>query len=243
MNTSKSGSALRLQITMASRKSFSLNYLFCLMLLIIFLTSVYQCAYTQDNVCTLSGIISDAITGELLAGANIILSPGEHGTSSDLQGRFNLKRLLPGTYEISISYIGYSIKSDTVLLKSGQSLYLQIRLQPHPISMQEITVSARRSPLFQKVNLSQDALSSQEIRMTTSLVEPDLIRSLAHLPGVVLSNDFNPRFYVRGGRGNENHVLVDGVTLYNPYHAFGFFNIFDTDAIKSVEILKKPKAW
>jgi hypothetical protein len=71
------------------------------------------------------------------------------------------------------------------------------------------------------------------------VAEPDLFRSLALLPGVIQANDFNSRFYVRGGQSNENHVLVDEVTVQNPYHALGFFSTFDVDAIKAVEVYRR----
>ncbi|MDZ7262562.1 MAG: TonB-dependent receptor, partial [candidate division KSB1 bacterium] len=111
-------------------------------------------------------------------------------------------------------------------------------LKPQPVAAPEVTVTAERDRLTRQVNLSQEVLSGQEIRMMSTVAEPDLFRSLALLPGVIQANDFNTRFYVRGGRGNENHILVDGVTIHNPYHALGFFSTFDVDAIKAVEIYR-----
>ncbi|MBN2009351.1 TonB-dependent receptor [candidate division KSB1 bacterium] len=213
-------------------------YLLGLKSFIISLFLIFNFAYGQVTNSSLSGIVLDAATGELLPGANIMLRPGERGTSSDMQGRFHLNRLSPGSYEIFVSYIGYAVKTDTVRLTPGVNPNLHIRLLQQPIDLQEIMASADRDRLFQDVNLSRDVLTNQHIRITTSLVEPDLIRSLAHLPGVVMANDYNSRFYVRGGRGNENQVLVDGVTLHNPYHAFGFFSIFNSDAIKNVEVYR-----
>lgn len=214
------------------------RFMVILLMISMMLFGNYENTHCQPEWTALSGTVVDAETGEVLPGANVILKPGLRGTATDLQGRFRLSRLLSGKYELQVSFIGYETYRDSVVLTIESSSYLHIALKVQPVVMREVMVSAGRDRLTHQVNLSQDVLDIKELRMTSSVAEPDLFRSMALLPGVISTNDYNTRFYVRGGRGNENHVLVDGVTLHNPYHAFGFFSIFDVDAIKTVEIYR-----
>lgn len=188
--------------------------------------------------CTFSGTVVDATTGETLPGANIQLRPGATGTAADRHGRFSLNRVPPGRYLLLVSFIGYESFRDSVILAPNTSPFLPLALPPKPLNAPEVSVSAERDRQLRTINLSQESLEMRDLQMTSVIAEPDLFRSLSFLAGVVQASDYNSRFYVRGGRGNENHVLVDGVTLHNPYHALGFFSTFDVDAIKNVEIYR-----
>jgi hypothetical protein len=198
----------------------------------------YGTTWSQNTQASLNGTVVDAANGETLPGANVILLPTQQGAATDRNGRFFISNIAPGKHRLQVSFIGYETHKDSLVLTDGHLRYLRIALKPQPLALPEVTVSAERGRLTREVNLGQDFISSQELRMTSSVAEPDLFRSLALLPGVVQANDFNSRFYVRGGQGNENHVLVEGMTIHNPYHALGFFSTFDVDAIKAVEVYR-----
>ncbi len=199
---------------------------------------LFYCVLTlgQNVSATLSGKIADAANGETLPGATVILSPGKRGAAADRRGRFAFSNVAPGKYHIQISMLGFETQRDSLVLHAAQTLHIQIAMKQQTLELPEVTVTAGRDRLTKEVNLSRDFISSSSLRTTTSLAEPDLFRSLALLPGVTQASDFNSRFYVRGGQSNENHVLVEGMTIHNPYHGLGFFSTFDVDAIKSVEV-------
>lgn len=192
----------------------------------------------NGNLYSLHGTVVDVETGETLPGANIQLLPGSRGTASDQYGRFQINHIQRGTYELIVSFIGYESIRKSFHFNQETDQFTAISLSPVSIEAPELSVSAERDRQVRTVNLSQEVLQMRDLRMTSAIAEPDLFRSLSTLTGVVQANDFNSRFYIRGGRGNENHVLVDGVTIHNPYHALGFFSTFDVDAIKAVEIYR-----
>jgi len=197
-----------------------------------------QISRSQNANGALAGIVVDAATGETLPFANVLLMPGQRGTTTDVHGRFLLTHLAAKMFFLRVSYLGFEVYQDSVQVDSGQISQLRIALQPKMLAVPEVIVTAERDRLTREVNLSQEYLDNQEIRATSSVAEPDLLRSLAVLPGVVQTNDYNSRFYVRGGQGNENHVLVDGVTIHNPFHALGLFSTFNVEAIKAVEFYR-----
>ncbi len=196
----------------------------------------YVPALGQNVSATFSGKIVDAANGETLPGATVVLSPGKRGAAADRHGRFVFSNLAPGKYHVQISMLGFQTQRDSLVLAPGEVHHIQVALRQQTLKLPEVTVTAERDRLTKEVNLSRDFISSSSLRMTTSVAEPDLFRSLALLPGVTQASDFNSRFYVRGGQSNENHVLVEGMTIHNPYHGLGFFSTFDVDAIKAVEV-------
>jgi hypothetical protein len=191
---------------------------------------------SQTATATLSGKVVEASNGETLPGATVQLQPGGRGTSTDQHGRFVFSNVTPGKYQVQVSFIGFETKRDSISLAPGQARHLHLMLRQQALKLPEVTVTAERDRRIKEVNLSREVISSAELRMTSAVAEPDLFRSLALLPGVAQANDFNSRFYVRGGQSNENHVLVEGMTIHNPYHGLGFFSTFDVDAIKAVEV-------
>ncbi|MEK7727255.1 MAG: TonB-dependent receptor [candidate division KSB1 bacterium] len=214
---------------MNTRKLFSFSFAAMFIL-------VASMAWSQNQSATLSGKIIDAANGETLPGASVLLQPAGRGAATDEHGRFLISHLPPGKYRVQVSLIGYATHHDSLLLAPGQVQYLQISLRQQALAFPEVTVTAEHDRRTQEVNLSREYITNAEIRTTSAVMEPDLFRSLALLPGIIQANDFNSRFFVRGGSSNENHVLVEGMTIHNPYHAMGFFSTFDVDAIKAVEI-------
>jgi outer membrane cobalamin receptor len=208
---------------------------FILMAEMIF--NFYSVVYSQPGI-SVSGIVVDAETGESLPGANILLLPGTTGTASDLLGRFQLAGIVPGEYRIRVQFMGFQTWEKSLVLSAGAKMHLQIALKPSPLAFPEISVSAERDAQIREVGLSRQNIDLPEMRRTASLSEPDLFRTIALLPGIAPTNDYNTRLYVRGGRSNENQVLIDGVTIHNPFHAFGFMSIFNVDAIKQVEMYR-----
>ncbi len=189
----------------------------------------------QKNPVGISGIVAAANSGEPLPGANISLLPGRRGTATDEHGRFQLISLQPGHYQIRISFIGYQTFIDSLILTPEKRPYLRIRLIEKAIAGREVVVTADRDDSADRGLLNPQLITTTKIRQMSTVGEPDVMRALALQPGIASVNDYNTRFFVRGGRGNENQLLIEDVTVHNPYHALGFFSTFEVDAIKMVE--------
>jgi len=177
----------RMRRNVCARRRGCCTYLTQLVLAVMILLCD-QLAWPQNGKNTLAGIVVDASTGETLPSANVLLTPGQHGTATDVHGRFLLTQLPLGTLHLRVSYLGFETYQDSVRVQYGTLKHLRIALQPKALPIPEVTITAERDRLTREVNLSQEHLSNQQVRMSSAVVEPDLLRSLAVLPGVIQAN-------------------------------------------------------
>jgi outer membrane cobalamin receptor len=185
---------------------------------------------------TLSGYVRDAQTGEKLIGANIYSQEGLNGTSSNAYGFYSLT-LPEGNYEIVFSYVGYKTSIETINL--NQNIDLEIDLEA-AISLEEVEITANsNSQKVKSTQMSTIDLSVESIKKVPALLgEVDVIKALQLLPGVQSGTEGASGLYVRGGGPDQNLILLDGTPVYNASHLFGFFSVFNADAIKNVKLIK-----
>lgn len=198
-------------------------------------------SYAQSSLGNLSGLITDKITGESLIGASVYIQSINRGATTNISGYFIIPQISEGSYEITVSYIGYKTYKTKINIKKGEKKELDIKLEQTEIRENEIIVSADSSKTIQKLfnkPVSLIELSPTEISRIPRVIEADLLRTLQTLPGIVPLSDFSSAIYVRGGTPDQNLFMVDGTDVYNPEHAFGIFSTFNTDAIKKVEVFK-----
>ncbi|MBK6629057.1 MAG: TonB-dependent receptor [Flavobacteriales bacterium] len=186
---------------------------------------------------TLSGYVKDAASGEALIGAGVYLPSIKKGTATNAYGYYSLT-LEPGTYTVNTSYLGYGDRTITVELKADQ--VLNIELQPDAIIAQEVTITgkdARKNT--ESTDMGRAELDVQQVKLLPALLgEVDLLKTLQYLPGVKSNGEGNAGFYVRGGGPDQNLILLDEATVYNASHLFGFFSVFNADAVKNIELIK-----
>jgi hypothetical protein len=194
-------------------------------------------AFSQNQVNTLSGYVRDSKTGEELIGVNIVIPTLREGTSTNLYGFYSLS-LPPGTYEASIQYIGYQTRTIKVALT--KDLTINIELDENSTTLDEVTVLARRlDENVRSVEMSVAQLDMKDVRKMPALLgEVDIIRSLTLLPGISTIGEASNGFNVRGGNTDQNLILLDEAPVYNSSHLFGFFSIFNADAVKDVKLYK-----
>jgi hypothetical protein len=109
-------------------------------------------------------------------------------------------------------------------------------LPSKPVEFSEVMVTDVAKRELTEIHTSIHVLDQRDIRAVPVTVQEDVFRSIRILPGIVSTSDVNSQFYVRGGAGDQNLILLDGMRIYNPYHAFGIFSIFDSDIIKTTEV-------
>lgn len=197
--------------------------------------------FAQNGEATLNGFVYDASNGEALIGANVYLKEVSRGASTNVSGYYVIPNLKAGSYELTVSYIGYKSFSQKISLKSGEEKRIDVSLKTEVLVGEEVVVTADSirtiDKLFNKP-VSRIDLSPVQLGKVPQAVESDLLRTLQSLPGIVPLSDFSSAIYVRGGTPDQNLFLVDGTDVYNPEHAFGLFSTFNTDAIKKVEVYK-----
>jgi hypothetical protein len=182
------------------------------------------------------GVVADSLSGERLPFANVVLVGTNRGAATNLQGFFLITNVAPGTYTISVSSIGYASKRQSLSLQPGQPIVISFELTPTVVEFSEIVITEHGKRELTEISTSIHLLDQKDIRLVPTTLQEDIFRSIRILPGVVSTSDVNSQFYVRGGGGDQNLILLDGIKVYNPYHAFGIFSIFDPDIIKTTEV-------
>ncbi|MBT1695850.1 carboxypeptidase-like regulatory domain-containing protein [Fulvivirgaceae bacterium PWU4] len=186
---------------------------------------------------TISGHIRDAVSGETLIGASVLLDELHAGTFSNAYGFYSLS-VPAGTYTLKISFVGYSGLEQQISLEQNQKL--DFTLTPVSQQLSEVTVTATESDM----NVTSTEMGSHNINMATvrempSLAgEVDVLRAVQLLPGVKTASEASSSLFVRGGNLDQNLVLLDEAPVYNPSHLFGIFSVFNADAIKDIQFYK-----
>jgi hypothetical protein len=209
---------------------------FRLMLWAFILLWIPQISHSQSKF-TINGTLKDAKNGEALIGASVYVKELATGASSNVYGFYSLS-LPQGTYTLVFSYIGYYSITQTLDLK--QDLQLNIELKEESLGLEEIVVTGEEeSNQAQNPQMSVNKLDIKTIqKIPAFLGEVDVIRSIQLLPGVTTVGDGATGFNVRGGGVDQNLVLLDEAPVYNSSHLFGFFSVFNPDAVKDVKLLK-----
>jgi hypothetical protein len=205
------------QVVLVRRKSFSLG--------------------ESGTRCTLSGFVTDLETGEALVGANVYFRDIGVGTAANAYGFYSIT-VPPGEYILQGSYLGYT--SFDSLVELGSNTRLDVRLKSSSIEIDTVMVIAEaddvstNGPRLGIVHLNPEKLGGVPVLFG----EQDLLKVIQFLPGVSNPREGDCGIYVRGGDADQNLILLDEATIYSPFHTFGLFSIFNSDAIKSARLMK-----
>lgn len=205
------------------------------LLFLMLFVSVVTKNIAQNSV--ISGYVSDIRNGEKIIGVNIYIPALDIGTVTNNFGFYSLTVPSAENVEISFSYIGY--KTVTKILNLTQDVKLNIDIDP-AIELEVIEITAEKSKKIEReTQMSVAEIPIQQIKKAPALLgEVDVLRVLQLLPGVQSGGEGQSGFYVRGGSPDQNLILLDGVPVYNASHLFGFFSVFNSDAIKDVKLIK-----
>jgi hypothetical protein len=207
-------------------------------IVISFLTFLFFAFISFGQTGTLRGHIYDAESGEPIPFASVQLLNSDAGVISDLDGFFQLSELPSGKQKIQVSYLGYLDTLVEVDILSSKIKYQLVYLNRSTIELQTVDISASRERARTEIQIGQIQLSRENIKSLPSVGgESDIAQYLTALPGVVLSGDQGGQIFIRGGAPVQNRVLLDGQLIYNPFHSIGLFSVFETEIIRSVDVL------
>jgi CarboxypepD_reg-like domain/TonB dependent receptor/TonB-dependent Receptor Plug Domain len=211
---------------MISKKYF----LFCLLLLSGILASA------QEKF-TLSGTISDNNSNETLIGVNLFIPELKTGVTTNEYGFYSIT-IPKGNYSIRISYMGYQTLEEQLQLNQNTKTNFKLITNENTLKEVIITDTKTRTDI-RKPEMSVNKLSISAIkRMPVVLGEVDVLKSILLLPGVTNAGEGASGFNVRGGGADQNLILLDEATIFNSSHVFGFFSVFNPDAIKDLKLYK-----
>lgn len=208
-----------------------LNWIIAAVLLL--LTTVT--AYAQNKV-TLSGYIKDAKSGESMIAANIYIKELQIGAQTNTYGFYSIT-VPAGSYTIIYSYVGYATMTETVSMIDNVKKNVELKSET---TMKEVEVTSRRQDENIKgTSMGTVSLTAEKIKKLPVIFgETDILKALQLMPGIQSAGEGNSGFYVRGGGPDQNLILLDDAVVYNTGHLFGFFSVFNTDAIKNVTLIK-----
>ncbi len=205
-------------------------------LLTIFQVFLFQLVSGQTGI--LRGHIYDEETGDAVSFANVNIEGTQVRTVTDIDGFFIFSDLNAGSYDLVASFFGYDTVRTQVTVVQDQVKYVKLFMTSGSIQLQTINVSASLEQRRNEVNVSKITVTPKQIKALPSVGgEADITQYLMVLPGVISTGDQGGQIYIRGGSPVQNKVLLDGMTIYNPFHSIGLFSVFETEAIKSAEVL------
>ncbi|UKJ06751.1 TonB-dependent receptor [Solitalea lacus] len=206
----------------------------CLFLSLLISFSVN--AQTKEKT-TISGYVKQAGNGESLIGVSVFLKESGKGTETNNYGFYSMS-VTPGEYTVVFQYLGY--KSIERKLKIIEPSTLNISLESEEKQMDEVTVSAagvKKNVTSMEMGINKLEMRSMK-KMPALMGEVDIVRSIQLLPGISTVGEGSSGFNVRGGSVDQNLILLDESPVYNSSHLFGFFSVFDPDAVKDVKLIK-----
>lgn len=184
---------------------------------------------------TIEGIVSDFSSQEKLVSASIYVVETNQDIYTDQKGHYTLSLPSTGSYTLRFSYVGYDTQE--IKISEESSTLLNIRLKPNVV-LKEIVVFSRKDDInITALSMGVDRLSMKQIQAIPALMgEVDVIKAIQLLPGVQATSEGGSGFSVRGGSPDQNLIVLDNTTVYNPSHLMGFFSIFNNDVISGVEL-------
>ena len=189
-----------------------------------------------QNKFTISGYVEDSKTGEKLFGVNVYTN-SKSGNVTNEYGYFSFS-LEEGKHTIYVSYIGFKTIEKEINVSSNSKV--DFKLEEDSFNLNEVVISTTKiENKVKSTEMSVNTLKASTIKKLPAILgEPDVIKSIQLLPGVSSVNEASSGFNVRGGNADQNLILLDDATIYNASHLFGFFSVFNSDAIKDVKLYK-----
>jgi hypothetical protein len=207
-----------------------------MLILLLFLTISGLQGQTSKRY-TISGFVREAGSGELLIGVNIYLSDHRTGTVTNNYGFFSLTLPETDSVEITASYVGFRSETRRISLHGNAEMNFDLKSN---VLLEEVTITAERAERqSESARMSTVSVPVAQVKNVPSLLgEKDVMKVLQLMPGVQKGSEGNSGLYVRGGGPDQNLIILDDAIVYNVSHLFGFFSLFNGDALKSIELTK-----
>lgn len=205
----------------------------------LFTSLIFILGFSQLNAqqkFTISGSVKDAGNGEEIIGSSILVKELGTGTITNAYGFYSLT-LPAGTYHLAYSFVGYATVEKEVQLQSNQKI--DIELSVSSVQLEEISIEDKKIETPQDKQISVVKMDVATAKKLPALFgEVDMLKTIQLLPGIQSAGEGNAGFNVRGGANDQNLILLDEATVYNASHLFGFFSVFNPDAVKDLDVYK-----
>ena len=208
-------------------------------LLAVFTLTVFICSTASaQKGGALRGNVFDKNTGEPLIFCTVLLQGTSIGTTTDVDGFFSIGNIPAGSYNVVVSSIGYDSSAIQVTIREGGISNQRVMLAESAIQLGTVELSARREQARSDVSISKVTVTANQIKSLPGTGgQADIAQYLPVLPGIISTGDQGGQIYIRGGSPIQNRIMLDGMTIFNPFHSIGFYSVFETETIKTVDVL------
>ncbi|MDP2365513.1 MAG: TonB-dependent receptor, partial [Ignavibacteria bacterium] len=211
---------------------------FLYLLVLVFSVFSARANNLLSDEASLSGFVKAEETEETLIGASVYIPSVKKGAYTNKSGFFSITGIPAGEYVVKISSVGFAPIEKKLIFKKNRQMRETFFLTENSVTTGEVSVEADREVEKREISISKINIPVKQIKEIRIAGESDVFRTLQLLPGVLTSSQISSGLYIRGGSPDQNLVLIDGSTVYNPSHLFGFISTFNSDAIKDVELIK-----
>jgi hypothetical protein len=204
-------------------------------LLLAVFTSLSFLVFSQKGI--VRGNVFDQ-NGQPIPFANVVVIGTTKSASTDLEGFYNITNVEQGNFTLKASYLGYDSMAVSIKINNGTIINQRFTLKESSNLLGEVSVTAQKKEIARsEIQVSKVTVTPKQIKSLPSTGgDADIAQYLPVLPGVVFTGDQGGQLYIRGGSPVQNKILLDGMTIYNPFHSIGFYSVFETEAIRSVDV-------
>ncbi len=193
----------------------------------------------EKTIFSLYGQLVDRDSGEPISYANIHIPDLNIGGISNQNGIFSIPKVSKNLCTLIVSYIGYETVVKKLKFPKDENVFHKIKLNPKIINSDEVSILGANREFMAVSNIpGQISFSPKHVATLPNLGEVDIFRSIQYLPGVQLALGSTSELYIRGGSPDQNLITLDGMTLYQTSHMFGFLSSISKEAIKDIQIFK-----
>ena len=194
--------------------------------------------FSFAQVGTIKGFVYDKSNGEALPGVTVAIKSIKKGSQTDVNGFFNIPKLPVGKYVISATSLGYDLTEINAEVLEDEVISIKIVLGKKSKELKGVSISAKREEKMFDTKVGMTRITPKEMKLMPSIGgEPDIAQFLQVMPGVISTGDQGGQLYIRGGSPIQNKIMLDGMTIYNPFHSIGLYSVFETDAIRSADVM------
>jgi hypothetical protein len=209
------------------------TFTFCLILFVLLISSL--AVYPQTG--TVRGFVYEKENGEPVIFTNVYFKGTSIGAATDVNGYYVISRIPPGNYTLMVTSMGHDTLSVPMSIKANDVITKNLYVVPGAFQLEGVQITARRDEAQTETRTSVVKITPRQIKqLPTFGGQADLAQYLQVLPGVIFTGDQGGQLYIRGGPPIQNKVLLDGMTIYNPFHSIGLFSVFDTDILRNVDV-------
>jgi len=184
------------------------------------------------------GFVTDSASGEAVIFANVSVRGTALGATTNTKGYYFIPSVPPGAHTIAVSIVGYGTKYSRVTVAGESVSQCNVRMILSSVLLDEMTVVGEHEVRPNETNLGLQTMTARELAIIPQGIEADLFRAVQFSTGVSSTGDVTARYYVRGGTSDQNLVLLNGATVYNPFHALGILTAIDPEVISATEFYK-----